>query len=115
MQSDRGGVRRQALKEIANIAAKNNIIVLSDEIYEKFSYDGPCETIVKYCDRAILLRGFGKTYGVTGWRLGYAAAGGEDGEVIDQMIKIQQYTFVCVLRLSRRQSPRPWITINAHC
>jgi aspartate aminotransferase/aminotransferase len=84
------------LKEIANIASKNNIIVLSDEIYEKFSYDGPCETIVKYCDRAILLRGFGKTYGVTGWRLGYAAAGGDEaGEVIDQMIKIQQYTFVC--------------------
>jgi aspartate aminotransferase/aminotransferase len=83
------------LKEIANIASKNNIVVLSDEIYEKFSYDGSCETIVKYCDKAILLRGFGKTYGVTGWRLGYAAAGGEAGEVIDQMIKIQQYTFVC--------------------
>ena len=83
------------LKEIANIASKNNIVVLSDEIYEKFSYDGPCDTIAKYCDRAILLRGFGKTYGVTGWRLGYAAAGGEVGEAIDQMIKIQQYTFVC--------------------
>ena len=83
------------LKEIANIASKNNIIVLSDEIYDKFSYDGPCKTIAKYCDRVILLRGFGKTYGVTGWRLGYAAAGGEVGEVIDQMIKIQQYTFVC--------------------
>jgi aspartate aminotransferase len=84
------------LKDIANIASKNNIIVLSDEIYEKFSYDGPCETIVKYCDSAILLRGFSKTYGVTGWRLGYAAAaGGQAGEVIDQMVKIQQYTFVC--------------------
>jgi len=83
------------LKEIANIAAKNNIIVLSDEIYDKFSYDGPCDTIVKYCDSAILLRGFSKTYGVTGWRLGYAAAGGQAGEVIDQMVKIQQYTFVC--------------------
>ena len=83
------------LKEIANIASKNNIVVLSDEIYEKYSYDGPSETIVKYCDRAILLRGFGKIYGVTGWRLGYAAAGGEAGEIIDQMIKIQQYTFVC--------------------
>jgi aspartate aminotransferase len=96
----------EQLKDIADIASKNNIIVLSDEIYEKFSYDGPCESIVKYCDRAILLRGFGKTYGVTGWRLGYAAAhstdsasspqtGSEVGEIIDQMIKIQQYTFVC--------------------
>jgi aspartate aminotransferase len=84
------------LKDIANIAAKNNIIVLSDEIYDKFSYDGPADTIVRYCNSAILLRGFGKTYGVTGWRLGFAAAaGGQAQEVIDQMIKIQQYTFVC--------------------
>jgi aspartate aminotransferase/aminotransferase len=83
------------LKDIADIASKNNIIVLSDEIYDKFSYDGQCDTIVKYCDIAILLRGFSKTYGVTGWRLGYAAAGGKVGEIIEQMIKIQQYTFVC--------------------
>ncbi|MGA2071743.1 MAG: aminotransferase class I/II-fold pyridoxal phosphate-dependent enzyme [Sedimentisphaerales bacterium] len=84
------------LAAIAKLADKKGIIVLSDEIYDKFSYDGPCETIVKYCDSAILLRGFSKTYGVTGWRLGYAAAaGGQAGEVIDQMVKIQQYTFVC--------------------
>ncbi len=83
------------LKDIADIASKNNIIILSDEIYDKFSYDGPCDTIVKYCENAILLRGFSKTYGVTGWRLGYAACGGSAGEIIVQMIKIQQYTFVC--------------------
>ncbi len=83
------------LKDIADIASKKNIIILSDEIYDKFSYDGPCDTIVKYSENAILLRGFSKTYGVTGWRLGYAAVGGKVGEVIDQMIKIQQYTFVC--------------------
>lgn len=85
----------EQLKEIANIASKDNIIILSDEIYEKFSYDCPCESVVRHCDTAILLRGFGKAYGVTGWRLGYAAAGEGAGEIIDQMIKIQQYTFVC--------------------
>jgi aspartate aminotransferase/aminotransferase len=83
------------LAAIAKIADKKGIIVLSDEIYDKFSYDSAAPSIAKWCGYALVLRGFGKTYGVTGWRLGYAAAGGQTGEVIDQMIKIQQYTFVC--------------------
>jgi aspartate aminotransferase len=83
------------LTDIAKLADKKGIIVLSDEIYEKFSYDGAAPSIAKWCEHALVLRGFGKTYGVTGWRLGYAAGGNDVGEVIDQMIKIQQYTFVC--------------------
>jgi aspartate aminotransferase len=83
------------LDEIAKLADKKGIIVLSDEIYDKFSYDGAAPSIAKWCGHALVLRGFGKTYGVTGWRLGYAAGGNDVGEVIDQMIKIQQYTFVC--------------------
>jgi aspartate aminotransferase/aminotransferase len=84
-----------ALKDIIGIAAKKDIIILSDEIYNKFSYDGACSSPAKWYERAIVLRGFGKTYGVTGWRLGYAAATAGLAEVIEQMIKIQQYTFVC--------------------
>ena len=83
------------LTAISKIADKKGIIVLSDEIYDKFSYDGAASSIAKWCGHSLVLRGFGKTYGVTGWRLGYAAAGGEVSEVVDQMIKIQQYTFVC--------------------
>jgi aspartate aminotransferase/aminotransferase len=83
------------LAAIAKIADKKGIIVLSDEIYDKFSYDSAAPSIAKWCGHALVLRGFGKTYGVTGWRLGYATGGNEVGEVIDQMIKIQQYTFVC--------------------
>jgi len=83
------------LKAIAEVAAKKDIIVLSDEIYNKFSYDGDCASIARWYDKTLILRGFGKSYGVTGWRLGYAAAGGQLAELIEQMIKIQQYTFVC--------------------
>jgi len=83
------------IKAVAKVADKHGIVILSDEIYNKFSYDGDCPSIAKYYDKTLLLRGFGKTYGVTGWRLGYAAAGEQLDELIEQMIKIQQYTFVC--------------------
>lgn len=84
-----------ALEAVAKAAAKRDIVILSDEIYRLFSYDDACPSIAMYYEKTLLLRGFGKTYGITGWRLGYAAAGGELGELIEQMIKIQQYTFVC--------------------
>jgi len=83
------------IKAVADIAAKNDIIILSDEIYEKFSYNGTCESIAKYYDKTILLGGFSKAYAMTGWRLGYAAVSGALANVLEQMVKIQQYTFVC--------------------
>ncbi|MBN2020271.1 MAG: aminotransferase class I/II-fold pyridoxal phosphate-dependent enzyme [Sedimentisphaerales bacterium] len=86
---------RGELEAIAQAADKRGIVILSDEIYRLFSYDGPSESIARYYDKTLLLRGFGKTYGVTGWRLGYAAAGEGLAELIEQMVKIQQYTFVC--------------------
>ena len=83
------------LEKLAKAAAKRGIVILSDEIYRQFSYDGESASIAQFYDRTLLLRGFGKSYGITGWRLGYAAASEELAELIDQMIKIQQYTFVC--------------------
>lgn len=83
------------LKDIIDIAAKKGIVILSDEIYKKFSYDEDCASAARWYDRVIVLQGFGKSFGVTGWRLGYAAAGGELGDVIEKMTMIQQYTFVC--------------------
>jgi aspartate aminotransferase/aminotransferase len=83
------------LKALSDIAAKKSIIILSDEIYNKFSYEGDCQSIASWYDRTVVLRGFGKSYGLTGWRLGYASAGGKLADVIEQMIKVQQYTFVC--------------------
>jgi aspartate aminotransferase/aminotransferase len=84
------------IEAIAEVASKRGVMVLSDEIYTHFSYESPCESIAKWYDNTLLLRGFGKTYGVTGWRLGYAAvAGGQLAELIEKMTTIQQYTFVC--------------------
>ena len=86
----------ESLKELAEIAAKKNIVILTDEIYEKFCYDqGRFPSIAKYSEDVVLLRGFSKSYAMTGWRIGYAATPGKLKAVIDAMAKIQQYTFVC--------------------
>ena len=58
---------------------------MSDEIYEKFCYDGPCPSIASFYDRTLLLRGFSKSYGMPGWRLAYAAARPALKGLIEQM------------------------------
>ena len=85
----------QQIKSLAKIAAEKDILVMTDEIYEKFCYDGKCPSIANYYRKSLLLRGFSKSYAMTGWRVAYAAVDESLGEVIEQMTKIQQYTFVC--------------------
>lgn len=66
------------LKEIANWAVKNNIFVISDEIYEKLVYDGKHISIASFNEDikklTIVINGMSKAYAMTGWRIGYAAA-----------------------------------------
>jgi len=83
------------IKALAEIAAKKDIVVLTDEIYEKFCYDGDCPSIANYYEKTLLMRGFSKSYAMTGWRLGYVAAHESLTSIIEGMTKIQQYTFVC--------------------
>jgi aspartate aminotransferase len=85
----------EQIKALAEIAMEKDVVVLKDEIYEKFCYDGICTSIAGYCDNVLLLRGFSKPYAMTGWRLGYAAANESLRAVVEEMTKIQQYTFVC--------------------
>jgi aspartate aminotransferase len=70
----------ELLKELARIVERHeNIIVISDEIYEKFVYDGAVHVSIaslsdKVKERAVVVNGLSKTFAMTGWRLGYAAA-----------------------------------------
>jgi aspartate aminotransferase/aminotransferase len=80
------------LRMVADVAAGRGILLLSDEIYDSFVYDGAYTSLASLHPGTLLLGGFSKTYGMTGWRLGYAAG---PGPVIAQMTKLQQYTFVC--------------------
>ena len=85
----------QQIKALGEIAATKDVVILTDEIYEKFCYEDKCTSIGNYYDKALILRGFSKPYAMTGWRLGYAAAHESIRDVVEEMTKIQQYTFVC--------------------
>jgi aspartate aminotransferase/aminotransferase len=85
----------EQIKALAEIAAEKDIVILSDEIYEKFCYDGDCPSIASYYDKTLLLRGFSKSHAMTGWRLGYVAVRESLKDIIEEMTKIQQYTYVC--------------------
>ncbi len=87
----------QEVRDIAALCERRGVLLISDEIYDEFTYvdareNGTCPSPARFTERCLLVRGFGKTYGCTGWRLGYVAG---PTPVIQQMMKLQQYSFVC--------------------
>lgn len=100
--------------DLLDLCRRRNVLLISDEIYDEFCYrdalepgagrcPSPCR--VKGSEEAILLiRGFGKTYGCTGWRMGYTVG---PRPLIDQLLKMQQYSFVCA------PTPFQWSCIEA--
>jgi aspartate/methionine/tyrosine aminotransferase len=88
--------RAENIKAIADIVEKHNLLVLSDEIYEKLVYsDTPVispGSIESISERTLTINGFSKSYAMTGWRLGYIAA---SKNLIESMIRVHQYTTVC--------------------
>jgi aspartate aminotransferase/aminotransferase len=80
------------IRGLAELTAERDVALLSDEIYRQFCYDEPFRSPAAHNDRTIVIDGFSKSYAMTGWRLGFVHG---PAEVIDTMIKLQQYTFVC--------------------
>jgi aspartate/methionine/tyrosine aminotransferase len=81
------------VRAVCDFAKAHDLLVISDEIYNELSFDGrPASPADIVPERTILLRGFGKTYAVTGWRMGYVAG---PAAIVNEMAKLQQYTFVC--------------------
>lgn len=89
-------MERLELEEIARIVIEKDIFVLSDEIYSELTYTQHRHaTIAAFPgmkDRTVLINGFSKSYAMTGWRLGYAAA---PALILEQMLKIHQYAIMC--------------------
>jgi aspartate aminotransferase len=83
---------RDALRDVAVLARERDILLLSDEIYRVFCYGRPFTSPAEFNDDALVFDGFSKAYGMTGWRLGYAHG---PARLIEEMIKLQQFTFVC--------------------
>lgn len=80
------------VRQLAEIAAEHNVALVSDEIYRDFSFDASAASPASTNPDTIVIEGFSKTYGMTGWRIGFAHG---PAALIDEMIKLQQYTFVC--------------------
>ncbi len=80
------------VRALAELAAERNVLLISDEIYRHFCYDGEFVSPARHNPQTLVIDGFSKTYGMPGWRVGFAHG---PSEIIEQMIKFQQYSFVC--------------------
>ncbi|NBV41524.1 pyridoxal phosphate-dependent aminotransferase [bacterium] len=101
---------RRELEEIARIIVEHNILVISDEIYEKLIYDSEeghisiASLSPEVKSRTIVINGVSKAYSMTGWRIGYAAA---PTAIADAMGKIQSH---CT---SNPTTPSQWASVTA--
>lgn len=92
---------RDDLEEVAGVAERHDLFVISDEIYDQLVYgvEHTCfASLPGMKERTILLAGCSKAYAMTGWRVGYAAG---PAEIIEAMTKIHQYTMLCAPIMSQ--------------
>ncbi len=95
-------ISEKNLRKIADIVIENDLLVLTDEIYEKLIYGEKhfsIASIPEMKERCVLINGFSKAYAMTGWRIGYAAG---KKEIIHSMGMIGVYTSICAPAVSQR-------------
>jgi aspartate aminotransferase/aminotransferase len=80
------------LQGLAELCRQREVLLLSDEVYHAFCYDDPFTSPASWNQDVLVVDGFSKTYGMTGWRLGYAHG---PSRLIQEMAKLQQFSFVC--------------------
>ncbi len=105
-----------ALLRVAEIADRHDLLIISDEMYEKFVYDGrKCTSIASFgqaSDRTITINGFSKTYGLTGYRVGYVAG---PPDYVRTIAEIRAATSLCASEVSQRvalaaqEGPQDWL------
>ncbi len=86
---------RRDLEKLAEFAVENDLLVLSDEVYEKLIYDARHVSVLSLPEmksRTILVNSFSKTYAMTGWRVGYAVV---DESIATEMAKLNLYLNTC--------------------
>jgi len=116
-QNPTGGIlTMEDLQGIADIAVKNNIIVLSDEIYGRVVYDGFVNHTIAALpgmrERTIILDGFSKTYAMTGWRLGYGIMPAEFAAVCSKLqtnVPSCATSFVQIAGIEALSGPQDWV------
>jgi aspartate/methionine/tyrosine aminotransferase len=89
-------------EELARICAfcdEAGIVIISDEIYHGLSYETPCETALRFSDRAIIVNSFSKYYAMTGWRLGWLVA---PESLMRPLERLQQSLAICAPTLAQK-------------
>ncbi len=91
---------KKLLEQIAEIAEKHGLIIISDEEYEKFIYDDKKHfSIGSIYDDTVTIQSFSKTYAMCGWRVGYMCA---KKQIISEMAKANLFTNICCSSISQR-------------
>ncbi len=82
----------EEMRAVAELADERGVLLVSDEIYREFCYDGPFVSPAQYNPSTLVVDGFSKSHAMPGWRLGYAHG---PAALVREMVKLQQYSFVC--------------------
>ncbi len=88
-------IPRNELEGIAKLAIEHDLLLIVDEVYSRLVYDTEhvcMATLRGMRERTVLLDGFSKSYAMTGWRIGYAAA---PPRILEAMLKVHQYAIMC--------------------
>lgn len=93
---------QKEVEEIALFAREKKILLISDEIYFAFCYGAPMVSPWRSNPDTLVVSGLGKSYGFTGWRVGFAHG---PANLIQQMIKLQQFIYVCTPSIAQHAIP----------
>lgn len=94
-------MEREDLEAIAEAIIKNDLYVISDEIYAELTYNSGHTSIASLPgmrERTIVINGFSKSFAMTGWRLGYALG---PSMIMEQMTKVHQFAIMCAPTISQ--------------
>ncbi|WP_165226808.1 pyridoxal phosphate-dependent aminotransferase [Aquisphaera insulae] len=80
------------LKALALLCKERDVLLISDEVYGSLCFDGEFRSPAEWNEDVLVVDGFSKALGMTGWRLGFAHG---PSRLIQEMAKLQQFTFVC--------------------
>ena len=80
------------MKALADLCRERDILLISDEVYRAFCFDAAFTSPARFNTDVLVVDGFSKAHGMTGWRLGYAHG---PARLLEEMAKLQQFSYVC--------------------
>ncbi len=82
----------EEMAALAGLCRERGVLIISDEVYRSFCYDRPFAGPAAWNDEVMVVDGFSKAHGMTGWRLGFCHG---PSKLIQEMAKLQQFSFIC--------------------